>query len=68
MVDNEADDVTVQKRRVRAKNSGSVTRLIGQLDKAVGSADTCRLKQLKQSLIAKLSIISRLDNELIELV
>ena len=61
MRDNKAGDVTVQKRRVRADHSGSVTRLIGQLDKALESADTCRLKQIKQSLIAKLSIISRLE-------
>ena len=68
MGDDEAGDVTAQKRRVRAAHWGSVTRLIGQFDEALGSADARRLKKLKQSFTGKLSILSRLDNELIELV
>ena len=68
MGDDEAGDVTARKRRVIAAHCRSVTRLIGQLDKALGSTDTCRLKQLKQSLTEKLSIPSRLDNELSEIV
>ena len=64
----EAVDTTGRKRRVRAAHRGSVTRLTGQLEEALQSADVSRLKQLRQSLTDKSSVLSRLDDELIELV
>ena len=56
---------------MRAAHRGSVTRQPGQVDKTLESADTHdvrRLKQLKQSLVSKLDILSKTDDELIELV
>lgn len=41
----------VRKKRVRAGHRSSVTRIIGQLQDALESADVRKLKQLKQSLV-----------------
>ena len=68
MASEEAGEATTRKKRVRAAHRGSVTRLLGQLDEALESADVRRLRQLKQSLIDKLDILSKLDDELIQLV
>ena len=63
----EAADPTTQ-RRVRAAHRGSLTRLMGQLEEALGSDNTRRLKQLRQSLTDKVSLLTRLDDELLKLV
>ena len=68
MASEEAGEAIQHKKRVRAAHRGSVTRLLGQVDEMLASTDVCRLKQLKQSLIDKLSVLSKLDDELIELV
>ncbi len=68
MEDDEASEIMARKKRVRAAHRGSVTKMIGRLNDALGSSDVCRLKQLKQSLTDKLSVLSKLDDELIELV
>ena len=68
MASEEAGEATTRKKRVRAAHRGSVTRLLGQLDEALESADVRRLRQLKQSLIDKLDILSKLDDKLIQLV
>ena len=57
-----------RKKRVRAAHRGSVTGIISQVEEAIASADACRLKQLRQSLSDKSSVLSKLDDELIELV
>ena len=53
---------------MRAAHRGSVTRIISQVEEAIASADVCRLKQLRRSLSDKLSVLSKLDDELIKLV
>ena len=68
MASEEADEATTRKKRVRAAHRGSVTRLLGQVDETLESADARRLKQLKQSLIGKRDVLLTLDDELIELV
>jgi len=68
MAEEEKRRLLARKKRVRAAHRGSVTRIIGQVEEAIASADTCRLKQLRQSLSDKSSVLSKLDDELIELV
>ena len=54
--------------RVRAAHRGTVTRLINQLDEVLSLADVSRLKQMRQSLMAKMEILSRMDEEILALV
>ncbi len=54
--------VTIRTKRIRAAHRGAVTRLINQLEDSLTSA---QLKQLKQSLLGKLDILSKLDGELL---
>jgi hypothetical protein len=68
MASEDTDEAAVRTKRNRAAHRGSVTRLLGQVDETVASADVCRLKQLKQSLNGKLDVLSKLDDDLIELV
>ena len=60
--DGELAEKTTHTRqvRVRAAHRGTVTRLINQLDE-VSLADTNRLKQVRQSLVTKMEILSRMD-------
>ena len=67
MAEEEGDSLA-RKKRVRAAHRGSVTRIIGQVEEALESADARRLKQLRQSLTDKSAILSKLDDELIEIV
>lgn len=53
-----------QKRQVGAAHRGSVARLTEHI---LNPGDTCQMKQLLQSLMDKLQILSRLDDNLIEL-
>ena len=68
MAEEEKRRLLARKKRVRAAHHGSVTRIISQVEEAIASTDACRLKQLIQSLSDKSSILSKLDDELIELV
>lgn len=68
MASEEAGEATARRKEVRAAHRGLVTRLLGQLDEALELADVRRLKQLKQSLIDKLDILLKLDDELIQSV
>ena len=65
MVMAEEDDAP-RKKRVRGAHSAPVTRLISQLEEAIESDDARQLKQLKQSLTNKASVLVKLDDELIE--
>ena len=59
------------KQKIRAAHRGSVTRIIGQVYENLESRDgpnLPRLKQHKVSLSGKLEVLSKLDDELIELV
>ena len=62
------EDDAPRKKRVRGDHHASVTRLISQLEEAMESDDARRLKQLKQSLTDKTSVLVKLDDELIGLV
>ena len=62
------EDDAPRKKRVRGAHRASVTRLISQLEEAMESDDARRLKQLKQSLTDKTSVLAKLDDELIGLV
>ena len=62
------DEGALRKKRVRGAHRASVTRLVVQLEEALGGKDTHRLRQLRQSLTDKSDILVRLDNELLELV
>ena len=53
---------------MRAGHRGSVTRTLRQLEEALMSTDVNKLKQLRQSLMEKSSILAKLNEELIELV
>ena len=53
---------------VRSAHHASATRFMNQIDVAIESKNTCQLKQLKQSLTDKLSVLMKLHDELIELV
>ena len=66
--DGTGDGGLTWKRRVRAAHRGSVTRLTDKLDEILISGDARRLRQLKQSLTDKQHVLSKLDEELIELV
>ena len=66
--DGTNDGGLTRKRRVRAAQRGSVTRLTAKLDETLISGDARRLRQLKQSLTDKQHVLSKLDDELIELV
>lgn len=66
--EEEKRQLLVQKNWVRAAHQGLVTRIISQVEKAITSADACRLKQLRQSLSDKSSVLSKYDDELIGLV
>ena len=60
-----------QKRKVRAAHRGSVTRIIGQAYERLESGDALsvqRLRQQKSLLSEKLDVLSKLDDELIEMV
>ena len=54
------------RKKVRASHRSSVTRIVGQLDNTLKSADMRKLKQLKHSLAKKSSILARLNEEMIE--
>ena len=41
---------------------------MNQLDKPLAAANTGRLKQLKQSLSTKMKILTKMDDELLQLV
>ena len=68
MTSEESNGATARKRRIRATHRGSVTRLLGQIDETISASDLPRLKQLKQALNGKIEVLSKLDDELIELV
>ena len=59
-------ELDVRKKRVRAGHRSSVTRIIGQLKNALESGDTRKLRQIKQSLTEKSSILAALDRDIIE--
>ena len=65
MCDNEQVTSTTRTKRIRAAHRGAVTKLIGQMDEALLAADVGRLKQLKLSLMNKIAILSKLDEELL---
>ncbi len=54
--------------KVRGAHRGSVTRIIAQVDDTLESTDLSRLRQYKMSLSEKLEVLSKLDDELIEMV
>ena len=65
------DEQTAHRTRrgnVRRVHRASGTRFMNQIDVAIEFKNTRQLKQLKQSLIDKLSVLMKLDDELIELV
>ncbi len=66
--DRPAADATTRKRRVRGGHRASVTRILKDIPEALARADVARLKQLKQSLVSKLGILTKLDEELIDAV
>ena len=68
MATEEEIALRTKKGNVRWAHRASATRLINQIDGAIESADVRRLKQLKQSLTNKLTVLARLDDELIGLV
>ena len=60
-----------RKRKVRAAHRGSVTRIVGQVYESLESGDALsvpRLRQQKSLLSGKLDLLSKLDDELIEMV
>ena len=68
MSEEEAETAALRKkRRIRGAHRASATRLISSLEGAIESGDAPRLKQLKQSLADKASVLMKLDEELIEL-
>ena len=70
MADKELVAGTTPTRQVRvwAAHRGTVTRLINQLDKVLSLADINRLKQVRQSLMTKMEILSRMDEKILALV
>jgi len=68
MAEEEKRRLLARKKRVRDTHRDSVSKIISLVEEAIASADACRLKQLRQSLSDKSSVLSKLDNELIELV
>ena len=69
MTDGEPVDRTTHTRqvRVRATHRGAVTRLVSQLDEVLSVADINRLKQVRQSLMTKMEILSRMDEKILVL-
>ena len=65
MCDNEQVTSTTRTKRIRAAHRGGVTKLISQMDEALVATDVGRLKQLKLSLMNKIAILSKLDEELL---
>lgn len=60
-----------RKKKVRAAHRGSATRIMGQTYENLGSGEgpnLSRLRQQKVSLTEKLELLSKLDDELIEVV
>lgn len=60
-----------RKKKVRAAHRGSVTRIIGQVRENLEGEDVpnlTKLRQQKLSLSGKVDVLSRLDDELIEMV
>ena len=60
-----------RKRKVRAAHRGSVTRIVGQVYEGLESGETLnlpRLRQQRSQLSGKLDVLSKLDDELIEMV
>ena len=60
-----------RKRKVRAAHRGSVTRIISQVYESLESGEALnlpRLRQQKLQLSGKLDVLSKLDDELIEMV
>lgn len=55
-----------KKANVRRAHRASATRFINQVDDTVESRDGRRLRQLKQSLSNKLTVLSKLDDEVFE--
>jgi len=53
---------------VRRAHRSSATRSINQIDAAIESNDARQLRQLKQSLANKLTVLAKLDDEVIELM
>ena len=56
---------TTRTKRIRAAHRGAVTRLINQMSDVSLSADIGRQKLLKQALVNKINVLSRLDEELL---
>ena len=64
-------EILLRKKKVRAAHRGSVTRILTQVYESLDSTEelnSTRLRQQKQSLSGKLDVLSKLDEELIELV
>ena len=66
-------DELVRKRKVRGAHRGSVTRITGKVSEALESDEPpdlvhVRLSQYKVALSEKLDVLSKLDNELLEMV
>ena len=60
-----------RKRKVRAAHRGSVTRIVSQVYESLESGEALnlpRLRQQKSQLSGKLDVLSKLDDELIEMV
>ena len=60
----EQEEIAARKTRVRAAHRASVT---SQLEHVLDSGDALQMKQLRQSLTDKLCVLSKLDDELIDL-
>ena len=67
MADGEPVDRTTrtQQLRVWAAHRGAVTRLVSQLDEVLSVADINQLKQVRQSLMTKMEILSRMDEKIL---
>ena len=57
-----------RKRKVIAAHRGSVTRIVGQVYEFADALSVLRLRQQKSLLSGKLDVLSKLDDELIEMV
>ena len=60
-----------RKRKVRAAHRGSVTRIVGQVYESLECEEALNLPKLRQQkllLAEKLNVLSKLDDELIEMV
>ena len=66
-----ATDGLDRKRKVRAAHRGAVTRIMGQVRDNLDSPDgpnLRRLRQQKSTLSGKLDVLSKLDDELLDMV